>query len=167
MTDPWKELRRHTKGWMDDPPAKVHVSIMFGAVFMLTPTFVAKHNITHVINCAQNSDSPQWFRDHNPTKYMCIDAIDSKDVNITSWYPFFAETMTKFLVSPESNVVFVHCQCGINRSGFLTLLYCVKRFGYDFDATVRMILSQRPSALTNLVFREQLINYIKSNGRSG
>lgn len=167
MNDTWKGMRRHTKGWMEDPPAKVHVSIMFGAGFMVTPAFVAKHNITHVINCAQDSDSPQWFRDHNPTKYACMNAIDSKDVNITSWYPLFARTMNKFLADPESIVVFVHCQCGINRSGFLTLLYCIQKFGYEYDSTVRMILAQRPCALINPFFREQLINYIKSNGRSG
>jgi len=149
MNDPWKALRRHSKGWMEDPAAKVHVSIMFGPGFMVTPAFVAKHNITHVINCAQESDSPQWFRDHNPTKYKCIHAIDSKDVNITEWYSLFANTMNKFLADPESIVVFVHCQCGINRS------------------TVKMILAQRPCALTNPVFRQQLINFIKSNGRSG
>ena len=161
MNDSWKALRRHSRGWMEDPPAKVHVSIMFGAGFMVTPAFVAKHNITHVINCAQESDSPQWFRDHNPTKYICINAIDSKDVNITSWYPLFASTMDKFLRESDSKVIFVHCQCGINRSGFLTLLYCVKKFGYEFESTARVILSQRPCALTNPVFRMQVMRYQK------
>jgi len=166
MDDPWKHYRQNSRGWMLDPPAKVHVSIIFGAGFMLTPTFVNKNQITHVINCSQDSDSPQWFRDHNPTKYACINAYDNNKVNILDWYPAFSNAMNNFLREPESKVIFVHCQCGINRSGFLTLLYCVKKFGYDFESTVRSILEQRPCALTNSVFREQLINYIKSNGRS-
>lgn len=162
-----ENIRRKSKGWMEDPPAKVHVSVMFGAGFMVTPSFVKTNNITHVINCAYDSDSPQWFRDHYPTKYACINAHDLTTVNITDWYPIFSQTMDKFLKEPDSKVVFVHCQCGINRSGFLTLLYCVKKFGYDFDYTVKNILAQRPCALTNPVFPHQLINYIKSNGGSG
>jgi protein-tyrosine phosphatase len=167
MADTWKLMRRNTRGWMEDPPAKVHVSVMFGAGFMVTPAFVEKHNITHVINCAQDSDSPQWFRDHNPTKYACINAHDNLNVNITGWYPLFAHKMDTFLREPDSKVIFVHCQCGINRSGFLTLLYCVRKFGYDMESTAKTILAQRPCALTNPAFRDQLINYIKSNGRSG
>jgi predicted protein tyrosine phosphatase len=161
MNDSWKALRRNSRGWMEDPPAKVHVSIMFGAGFMVTPAFIAKHNITHVINCAQDSDSPQWFRDHNPNKYFCINAHDNAQVNITDWYTLFSNTMDRFLRDSDSKVVFVHCQCGINRSGFLTLLYCVRKFGYEFESTAKMILAQRPCALTNPAFRQQVMKYQK------
>ena len=161
MNDSWKALRRHSRGWMEDPPAKVHVSIMFGAGFMVTPAFIAKHGITHVVNCAQDSDSPQWFREHNPTKYACINAVDNTSVDITGWYPRFANTMDRFLRDSDSKVVFVHCQCGINRSGFLTLLYCIQKFGYEFESTAKIILAQRPCALTNPAFRLQVMKYQK------
>ena len=167
MSDKWASYRRNSRGWMLDPPAKVHVSIMFGPGFMLSPTFVKENNITHVINCAYEEDSPEWFRTHNPTKYVCIEAEDTVSVNITDWFPKFETYMNKFLKEPDSNVIFVHCQCGINRSGFLTLLYCVKYFGYEYESTFKSILAQRPCALTNPVFPAQLINYITSNGRSG
>jgi hypothetical protein len=167
MGDKFASYRHSTRGWMLDPPARIHVSVIIGAGFMVTPTFIKKNNITHVINCAQDIDSPEWFRTHNPDKYACINAYDSKDVNITDWYPKFEYWMNKFLKDESSKVVFVHCQCGINRSAFLTLLYCVKNFGYEYESTAKSILAQRSCALANVVFQDQLINYIKSNGRSG
>ena len=159
MADIWAPYRYNSKGWMLEPPVKLHVCVMFGAGYMLSPTFVKEQNITHVINCAFENDSPDWFKTHNPSRYACIYAVDSKHVNITDWYPMFEEVMDKFLHDSTSKVIFVHCQCGINRSGFLTLSYCIKRFGYDYRTTVSAILAQRPCALTNMVFLEQILNY--------
>ena len=75
MRDSWYGLRRNTKGWEQDPPARIHPNIMFGSGAMLTKDFAEKNQITHVINCAQDEDSPSWFRDENFEQYHCIDAM--------------------------------------------------------------------------------------------
>jgi protein-tyrosine phosphatase len=162
MVDPWMTYRRASKGWQTDPPAKVHPAILFGCGESLTPLFVKKHNITHVINCAFNDDSPEWFRHEFPFNYFCINAEDSTSSDIRKWFPLFEYVMSKYLKYPDSKVIYVHCQCGINRSGFLTLMYICKHFGYTFEASVKNILMQRPCALTNPTYFRQCQDYIKN-----
>lgn len=151
----WDIFRRNSKGWQNDPPAQLHPRIMFGCKKIpLTPT------ITHVINCASDEMSPMWFKSRYPDKYVCLDAIDSVYVNITQWYPIFEETMNNFLSDPTCKTIYIHCECGVNRSGFLTLIYMCKKFGMPLETTIKNILSQRPCALTNPEFRKQVIEYI-------
>ena len=159
MVDPWLGFRRMSRGCLRDPPAKIHTNILFGPGCFLTEEFVKKHNITHVINCAQPKDCPEWFPKQFPNNYLCLDAQDSLTVNITEWFYEFEKTMNKFLM--ESKTIYVHCQAGMNRSGFLCVLYGCKKFGYSFDVMTNTILRQRPCALTNLVFKTQVIDYIK------
>ena len=162
MVDPWMVYRRSSRGWQIDPPAKVHPSILFGSGKDLTPIFVKKHNITHVINCAFDDDSPEWFRDEHPFNYFCIEAEDTLTSDIRKWFPLFESIMDKYLKHPDSKVIYVHCQCGINRSGFLTLMYICKHFRYTFEGTVKNILMQRPCALTNPTYFKQTREYIKN-----
>jgi protein-tyrosine phosphatase len=156
-------FRRRSKGWQNDAPAYIHPRILFGAGIFITPEFVAKHKITHVINCASESDSPAWFRTKFPTKYSELNAIDSLDTNILHWYPKFEAVLHSFLSENSSQNIYVHCQCGINRSGFLALLFVCKKFNYSFKLATDSILKQRPCALTNSTYKEQVIEYIKND----
>jgi protein-tyrosine phosphatase len=162
MADPFMGYRRASKGWRADPVAAVHPMIVFGAGEHLTPAFARKHNITHVVNCAFDEDSPAWFRTAHPRAYACMDAVDSLNADITKWFPKFEAAMDAFLMNRASRTVFVHCQCGINRSGFLTLMYACKKFGYTFDGAVRCILKQRPCALTNPAYMRQARAFVKN-----
>jgi protein-tyrosine phosphatase len=155
--------RGHSLGWQHDPVASIHPNIIFGSGKMLTPEFALKKRITHVINCAQEEDSPLWFKEAFPNNYACMDAVDSLNADITSWYPKFSSTMTKFLNEPESQVIFVHCQCGINRSGFLVLLYGCLHLGYSLNDTIKSITRQRPCSLTNPAFRLQVSHFVKKH----
>lgn len=162
--------RRRSVGWRNDPPAKIYTNIMFASAEHFTPHFALKNNITHVINCALPEDSLEWFRESNPEKYHCIGAIDSLDADITEKFTEFEDVMNNFIRQSDSGMIFVHCQCGINRSGFLCLLYGCKKFGYLYDDMVKMILNQRPCALTNISFKYQCFNFVKKlrskdNGR--
>ena len=158
--DEFATYRRRSVGWISDPPAYIHPRILFGSGGpTLTPHFVNAYNITHVINCAFQDDSPEWFKTAFPSKYSCLEAIDSTDANILQWYPMFEETMRKFLSEDGGKVVYVHCQCGINRSGFLSVLFACIRLNYDCMEVIKSILSQRPCALTNPVYMKQVKEY--------
>lgn len=149
--------------YLRQPPAWFYSRILVGPGAILTPSFAAQYRITHVINCAMEEYSPWWFRKRHPTRYRVLNAIDSLDVNILKWYPRFEAALYQFLL--ESNgVVYVHCQAGMNRSGFLTLAYVTKNFGVDFDALVRAAKQQRPCVLSNPVFMNQVREFI-NNGR--
>lgn len=160
--DPFAQFRRLSKGFMKDAPARLHPNILVGAGCMLTPAFALKHRITHVINCASDCDSAEWVVEEYASNYTCIYAVDSINNDITNWYDEFELTLSSFLRSPECNTVYIHCQAGINRSAFLTLLYCCTRLHYNFDKTCKSMLVQRPCALTNFVYYDQVKTYIKN-----
>ena len=151
--------RGMSQGWMKDPPALIHPMILIGAGSMLTPAFAQKHNITHVINCAEDAMCPTWFPDQFPNNYVSLNAIDSVDVDIMDWYPEFRETMKKFLQDPHCKRVFVHCQCGINRSTFLSIAYVCDVFRYNYFDARSSILSQRPCAMSNVAFSNQVFQF--------
>jgi protein-tyrosine phosphatase len=162
----WSPWRFNSRGYLKDPPAQHHPKILFGPGAYLTPEFAKQYNIKYVINCAQEEHSPTWFKTEFPENYVCLNAIDSLEVNIFTWYPKFYESMNKFL-SLDGNV-YVHCQAGINRSGFLYLAYLCLEEKYNIQVLEKSIIKQRPCALTNKVYEkvnEKLLedNY---NGKS-
>jgi hypothetical protein len=159
--DPFVAYRRNSRGPGIDPPAKVHPKIMFGPGFYLTDKFITKHTISHVINCADDSILPSSVKRQFGDKYVALHAIDSPTVNITDWYPLFESKMNDYLRDPSSKIVYVNCHMGMNRSGFLLTLYACMKFGYTYEAVTRAILLQRPCALMNPVFHEQVQDYIK------
>jgi len=159
--DRFSGIRRMSKGWNMEPPARLHPKIIFGSGKDLTPQNVDKYKITHVVNCAFDKDSPTWFRQKYPNNYVCLNAEDYLQVDIRKWYSKFETVMDKFRTDPTSGTIYVHCQCGINRSGFLTLMYICKKFHYPFDIAVNAILRQRPCALTNPTFMKQAQEFLK------
>jgi len=161
--DPFLPYRRNSKGPCVDSPARVHPKIMFGPGFYLNESFIEDHNITHVINCADESAVPSNIKDQLSGKYVCLNAIDSFHVSIIDWYPPFEQFMNKFLRDNESKVIYVNCQMGMNRSGFLTALYLCLKFKYPYETVTKAILLQRPCALSNPVFHQQVQDYIKKH----
>jgi predicted protein tyrosine phosphatase len=151
-----------SRGYMGDPPALIHPMILIGAGAMLTPEFIAKHNISHVINCAENEMCPSWIPLAFVGKYVFLEAVDSHDVNIIQWYPKFKATMQRFLRDPECSRVFVHCQCGINRSAFLAITYVCDVFKFQYFDARDSVKQQRPCALSNLTFSNQVFEFLKS-----
>ena len=157
-------LKGRTRGWQYEPPAKIHTNLMFGPGMYLTPGFVRTNNITHVVNCAFDKDSPLWFRQKFPNNYACIEAIDSTEEDILKWYPKFEKIVNSFLRSNDCKNIYIHCQCGINRSGFLGLLFMCKKFGHSVDIAKASILKQRPCALTNSTYNRQVKSHLEHNG---
>lgn len=164
MNDPFLSYRRNSRGFMKDSPAKVHSNIIFGSKSHLNLDFIIKNNITHVINCATDADTVTELKEKLfYDKYVCINALDSYNVNITDWYSSFENVLSNFLKSPSCRTVYVHCQAGVNRSAFLTALYCCLHFHYPYDTICKAILLQRPCAMTNIEFHKQVQDYIELN----
>lgn len=161
--DPFPHFRRLSKGYMKDGPARVHPNLLVGAGCMLTPEFIEKNQITHIVNCADDCHSPEWIPEVYGNSYTCLRAVDSFDRDITDWYSSFEQTVTSFLRSPRCKTVYIHCQAGINRSTYLTVMYCCSRLHYNFDMTCKSILNQRPCAFTNHVYYNQVKTYVKNH----
>jgi len=160
LSDIWSTARRYSRGYLHDPPARIHPRILFGpGSWLENREFIGENSITHVINCAFDPDCPEWFRNEHPDKYVCLNAVDSVDAFILHWYDEFETTMQRFLQDRECKTVFVHCQCGINRSGFLCLAFACRKLGYSYNDVVHSILKQRPCALTNPKYRLQVFHF--------
>lgn len=140
------------------PPAWFHPRILVGAGHMLTPSFVEKHRISHVINCAFSPDSPRWFRSVHPDKYYVLEALDGP-VDILVWYPRFEQVLHDFL-REGNQTIYVHCQAGMNRSAFLALIYVCKNFQMDMDTVIAATRRQRPIMFQNMVFMNQAKDFI-------
>lgn len=140
-------------------PAWFHTRILVGAGYDLSFMFMIEHRITHVINCAVDEYSPDWFRKLYPKRYQVINAIDSSKCNILDWYPLFERTLHEFLKDGDG-VVYVHCQMGINRSGFLALTYVCKNFGYNLDYMIGATKRQRPILFQNTTYMNQVKEFI-------
>jgi protein-tyrosine phosphatase len=154
--DDWSGYRRLSVGWMNDNPAYIHPRILFGPGIFLDESFIARHKITHVINCAFVEDCPTWFRKKYPKHIVTLGAIDDLNTQILDWYPAFEAAIQTFIKSPDCQNIYVHCQCGINRSGFLAVAYACKKLRYDYSEVTKSVLSQRPCALTNPSYKEQV-----------
>jgi hypothetical protein len=141
------------------PPAWFHSRILVGPGAFLTPEFVRSNNITHVINCAMQEDSPAWFRQKYPDNYVCLEALDSEYHCILDWYPHF-ESLAHTYLRDGSGTVYVHCQAGMNRSGFLALTYVCKNFSMPFKEVVTLFQRQRPCLFQNLVYMNQVKDFI-------
>jgi protein-tyrosine phosphatase len=159
----WDKYRRNSKGWEKDLLAKVHPRILVGSANNVDLYTVSSNNITHIVNCAEEWVSSVWFKSEFPERIICINALDHKTEDITKWYPLFETSMNKFLSDPECKTIYVHCECGINRSGFLVLIYMCLKFGYDIETVAKSMLIQRPCMFTNPSYRLQTIEYIKKH----
>lgn len=148
--------------YLRERPAWFHSRILVGPGAFLTQRFVLDNRISHVINCAMDGDSPIWFQEKYPDNYACLRAIDRLDVNILDWYDGFESNLHRFL-RQGTGIVYVHCQAGINRSGFLALAYVCKRFHMPLEDTIQAVRKQRPIILQNPVFMNQVREFI--NGR--
>lgn len=148
--------------YLHEPAAYFSSRILVGHGSKLTPWFAVQHRITHVINCADDAQTPEWFKRSHADKYFCVNAIDSPHHNILDWYPVFESVLLQFLRQGEG-VVYVHCQAGMNRSAFLALTYVAKNYGFPLDAAIRTTQSQRRCMYQNPVFMNQVRQFI--NGR--
>jgi protein-tyrosine phosphatase len=145
-----------------DPPAWFHTRILVGPGVYLTPIFQLTRNISHVINCAYEVDSPAWFKNKFPDRYECLNAPDSLDADIRNWLPQFERAMQMFL-RDGNGVVYVHCAAGMNRSATLALAYVCKNFYFPVDAMIQTTLKQRPCMFQNPTYMNQVRELI--NGR--
>ena len=153
--------RTPSRGYKEDTIACVYPRIFVGAGCQFTEGLAKVGQFTHVINCAFRDDGPEWFALTNPERYVVLGAIDSLNVSILDWYPKFEETMLKFLRDPACKNVYVHCQCGINRSAYLAITFVCRRFGFPLNEVARSMVSQRPCSLSNPVFWTQISAFLK------
>lgn len=155
-------VRGRSQGYKHDGIACIYPGIYIGAGCQFTREIAARGNFTHVINCAFPEDGPEWFQKEHKDRYIMLGAIDSPTVSILTWYPAFEAAMLRFMRDPECKNIFVHCQCGINRSSYLALAFIIDHFHIDMFIAAYNLIIQRPCVLTNRAFWDQISAFEKS-----
>jgi len=158
-----KENQKRSRGYMYDPVAVAFPRIFVGAGGQLSPRFMLLHNVTHVINCADDSACPRSVRPLlSPSRYTVLNAIDSPDVKLfEAWYEPFKKAMDAYLRDPTCRNVYVHCHAGINRSAFLAAGYIISTFRVPLSVCVSRLSSQRPCVMQNEAFQHQFYDFVK------
>lgn len=152
--------RSTSRGYNLDKHAIVFPRVLLGPGFYLNPVFVNVHNVTHIINCADEDACPRWAKRWVGPNYACINAIDHPEYKILdNCFDFFSRVMDTFLRDPNCRNIYIHCQAGINRSACLILAYIYKRFRISLNMLVDTVARQRPCILTNTGFQKQLLEF--------
>ena len=151
--------RSRSRGYIHDPVAKVFHRILLGAGFYLLPNFVNGHQITHVINGADDIACPPSLRVYLGKNYTCLNAFDDETNIIEKHYDAFELAMDAYLRDPVCKNVYVHCQAGMNRSATLVLAYAVKRFRVKLLDIVHHVVRQRPCIMANPYFQDYLVKF--------
>jgi len=163
LEDIIKKYRRFSRGYAADPPAFVHPNILVGPGVFLTPGFVSRCNINCVINCVGDIETPAWIRVSPEIRYACIPMLDDPKYPILEkHYTEFQTLMDYCMRHPRTQIIYVHCQAGINRSATMALAYVCKRFRFPLYRAVENMARQRPCILMNLGFQNQLENFVVS-----
>jgi protein-tyrosine phosphatase len=160
-----QQWHARSRGYDADPPAVLFPRIIVGPPHYLTPAFVKKTEITHIINCAEPGLTPTWLVRHaGPSGYAHIPTDDHPNYPIVRGaYPRFEQIMTRFLRDPSCRNVYVHCAAGVNRSATLAHAYVSKQFGVPLPRLVEHSMPQRPCMLQNPGFIYQLYYFTKKH----
>lgn len=115
--------------------------------------------VTHVLNCAAGyiNTGPEFYGDE--VKYLEFEAEDDDSYNMmqhfTTAYNFIEDARK------SGGKVLLHCIMGINRSGLLTVAYCMVSKNIGPISAARLVKKTRPMLLTNHGFQRQLITFAR------
>lgn len=123
------------------------------------PDKLQELGITQVINCAASYiKTGQSF--YGPSiKYFGFEAEDDDDYNIMQHFDDVYNLIERARTS--GGKVFIHCIMGINRSGALTVAYCMLYKNWGPIAAAKFVKKSRRFLLTNETFQRQLITFAR------
>lgn len=118
--------------------------------------------VTHVINCAASYIATgQDF--YGPTKkYMEFDAEDDDEYDIMKHFDSVYDFIEDARIS--GGKAFIHCVMGVNRSGALSVAYCMVHKNMGPISAARFVKKQRSMILANEGFQSQLVTFASKRG---
>lgn len=132
---------------------------------------LARLKVTHVLNaCAPDrvgadAAAAAAFYQRLNIAYLEIEAQDSLTYDMTQ----HVEAGCRFLsaAADSGGVGLVHCQAGINRSGFLAVVHTMRRGQLPLLTALDRCKEVRGVILLNRAFQLQLLRYAAANGHLG
>jgi dual specificity phosphatase 12 len=90
----------------------------------------------------------EWFQ------YHVFDVLDKEDHDITDVLVSAVPQIHEIL--NNGGGVYVHCACGMSRSGSVAVAFIMDRTGLDFDEALYQVRKKRPIVLPNPSFQDQI-----------
>eukprot|EP00511_Aplanochytrium_stocchinoi_P001003 CAMPEP_0204843382 /NCGR_PEP_ID=MMETSP1346-20131115/47944_1 /ASSEMBLY_ACC=CAM_ASM_000771 /TAXON_ID=215587 /ORGANISM="Aplanochytrium stocchinoi, Strain GSBS06" /LENGTH=211 /DNA_ID=CAMNT_0051982515 /DNA_START=260 /DNA_END=895 /DNA_ORIENTATION=+ len=119
--------------------------------------------ITHVLNCAEGDEAiitgESYYK--NKMVYKGIKAKDSIYYDMAQHIEEAAEFINS--AKAEGGKVLVHCVKGINRSGMMTIAYCINGNKWELAKAFKYCAEIRLVILTNKSFQIQLVQWAREN----
>lgn len=114
--------------------------------------------ITHVVNTC--GEACQVDYSSSGIKTLSINALDSSDYQMTQ----HIKKVYNYIESSRiaKGKVYLHCQAGVNRSGFLITTYVMQHKKMDLVAAIKYCLKKRGVYLTNDNFLEQIVAWARA-----
>ena len=149
-------------GWPSGPSQVLEFLYLGGEEDATNLKLLDSIGVTHVINCASGYiNTGQDF--YGPSvKYMGFDAEDDEDYKIMQ---HFDEVFNVIEDARKSGgKVLIHCIMGINRSGALTVAYCMLFKNIGPISSARFVQKSRPMLLSNEGFQRQVVTFSREKG---
>jgi len=110
-----------------------------------------EHNITHIINCANDSRGI-YFPSDFVYKWLAINDSPTQDIQC-----FFLDVIDFVTKAKQQNGhVLFHCQLGVSRSATLVIAYLMWEHGWSCDETFQYVQHMRLIIDPNIGFLSQL-----------
>lgn len=110
------------------------------------------NEITHIISIHDNAK--QLYQDK---KYLCIQASDSPDQNISQYFPQCNEFIHR--ARTNGGNVLIHCLAGVSRSATVAAAYIMSSTSLNARDAVKVVRTVRTVANPNFGFERQLKNF--------
>jgi protein-tyrosine phosphatase len=107
-------------------------------------TFLKRHSITHILNCAHDFDKLPGNLDKDTYTYFRVPMIEKSfpSHRIEAWLRKGAAKLNQWV--KEGHIVLVHCYAGISRSVSVTIAYLILYKGYTFKNAFKLVKEHRP-----------------------
>jgi protein tyrosine/serine phosphatase len=123
--------------------------------------FLKKYNILAIVNCTENDNFSNYFKDKLKFR-LCIK--DSKDANNMNKFQNDIIDSINFIEESLNNnkPVFVHCYWGLMRSATVIAAYLIKKYNISKLDAINIIKEQRPMSLSSIYNFNEILDFVEN-----
>lgn len=156
-----KEISQRT---IFDPPYEILPHLFLGSRnHAYDKSLLKELGVTHVLNCAHLDENVKTDADFygDDMVYKGFEAKDNTTYDMTQ----HIEESFQFINGAKASggKVLVHCAQGINRSGLITIAYCMLEMRWHFLKAFEHCAKIRVSIIYNRSFQKQLIRWSRAH----
>lgn len=123
--------------------------------------FLKKNNICAIINCTENDNFSDYFKDKSKFRLSIKDSKDNDNMNkfkndIIDSIDFIEESLN------NNKPVFVHCYWGLMRSATVIAAYLIKKYNISKLDAINIVKEQRPMALSSIYNFNEILDFIEN-----